>query len=97
MSIPTEAYASIEEVNDDGELMKNFIHIASEIDATEEEQIGVEHLLRDIKDVSVGDLSKQVSNKIMGLKALTQKIEDMRAYLEEVLEGKLPVNADIVK
>ena len=77
--------------------MKNFIHIASEIDATEEEQIGVEHLLRDIKDVSVGDLSKQVSNKIMGLKALTQKIEDMRAYLEEVLEGKLPVNADIVK
>ncbi len=51
--------------------MKNFIHIASEIDATEEEQIGVEHLLRDIKDVSVGDLSKQVSNKIMGLKALT--------------------------
>ena len=58
-------------MNDDGELMKNFIHIASEIDATEEEQIGVEHLLRDIKDVSVGDLSKQVSNKIMGLKALT--------------------------
>jgi 26S proteasome regulatory subunit N8 len=96
LSIPTEAYSSIEEVNDEGQLVKNFIHIPSSIDASEAEAVGVEHLLRDIKDVSVGDLSKQVSNKIMGLKALGIKIEEMRMYLEEVLAGDLPVNPDIV-
>ena len=75
--MPTEAYASVEEVSDDGELVKNFIHIPSDIEATEEEEIGIEHLLRDIKDVSVGDLSKQVSNKIQSLKTFTSKVDDM--------------------
>jgi len=53
-------------------------------------------LLRDIKDVSVGDLSKQVTDKIRGLKALVQKIDEMRVYLEDVLKGNLPMNADII-
>jgi len=52
--------------------------------------------LRDIKDVSVGDLSKQVENKVLGLKALVTKIEDMKKYIEEVLSGELPLNSDIV-
>ena len=95
--MPTEAYASVEEVSDEGELVKNFIHIPSDIEATEEEEIGIEHLLRDIKDVSVGDLSKQVSNKIQSLKTFTSKVDDMWGYLEEVIDNKLPVNADIIK
>jgi len=53
-------------------------------------------LLRDIKDVSVGDLSKQVSDKIRGLKALTKKIDEMKSYLEDVLGGKLPMNSEII-
>lgn len=46
--------------------------------------------------MSVGDLSKQVSDKIRGLKALTKKIDEMRLYLEDVIGGKLPMNSDIV-
>ena len=60
IEIPTEAYASVEEVEEDGAIVKNFIHIPSSVGATEAEQVGVEHLLRDVKDVSIGDLSKQV-------------------------------------
>jgi 26S proteasome regulatory subunit N8 len=96
LSIPTEAYCSIQEVNEEGQLVRNFIHIPSSIEATEAEQIGVEHLLRDIKNVSVGDLSMQVSDKIRGLKALGQKIDEMRLYVEDVLKGSLPMNSDIV-
>ena len=96
LSIPTDSYASIEEVNDDGHLVKNFIHIPSSIEATEAEQIGVEHLLRDVKNVSVGDLSKEVSNKILGLKALATKIDEMKVYLEDVISGALPTNPDII-
>lgn len=97
LGIPTEAYCSIEEVNEEGQLEKNFIHIPSSIDASEAEQVGVEHLLRDIKDVSIGDLSKQISDKVMGLKALHIKINEMKEYLDEVIEGKYPVNAEIIQ
>ena len=97
LGIPTEAYCSIDEVNEEGHLEKNFIHIPSSIDATEAEQVGVEHLLRDIKDVSIGDLSKQIADKVMGLKALNIKINELRTYLDDVLEGKYPVNTEIIE
>ena len=64
LSIPTEAYASIEEVDEDGHLVKNFIHIPSSIDGTEAEQIGVQHLLRDVKDVPIGDSSENLSLEV---------------------------------
>lgn len=97
LGIPTESYCSIEEVNEEGQLEKNFIHIPSSIDASEAEQVGVEHLLRDIKDVSIGDLSKQISDKVMGLKALNIKITEMKEYLNDVMDGKYPVNTEIVE
>lgn len=97
LGIPTEAYMSFEELNEDGHLENNFVHVPSSIDATEAEQVGVEHLLRDIKDVSIGDLSMQISNKVTGLKALSVKIKEMKAYLDDVLEGKYPVNNEIIE
>jgi 26S proteasome regulatory subunit N8 len=97
LGIPTEAYLSHEELDEEGHLEKNFSHVPSSIDATEAEQVGVEHLLRDIKDVSIGDLSMQISNKVMGLKALGVKIKEIKAYLDDVLEGKYPVNNEIVE
>jgi 26S proteasome regulatory subunit N8 len=97
VGIPTEAYCSVEEVNEEGQLEKNFVHIPSSIDATEAEQVGVEHLLRDIKDVSIGDLSKQISDKIMGLKALSAKIKEMKEYLDDCMEGKYPINNEIIE
>jgi 26S proteasome regulatory subunit N8 len=52
--IPTEAYCTREEVDADGNLMRQFVHIPSSIGASEAEEVGVEHLLRDIKDASQG-------------------------------------------
>ena len=72
------------------------MHIPSTIGATEAEEVGVEHLLRDIKDASQGQLSKQVGDKIQALKALTEKIKEMRAYLENVLSGKFRYNPTII-
>jgi 26S proteasome regulatory subunit N8 len=52
--------------------------VPSSIGASQAEEVGVEHLLRDIKDASQGQLSKQVSDKILGLKALRNKLLEMR-------------------
>merc|ERR1712004_753953 len=78
----TEAYKVVEEIHDDGSpTEKTFEHVPTEIGAEEAEEVGVEHLLRDVKDTTVGTLS--------------QKLQDMKAYLEKVVAGELPMNHEI--
>ena len=85
VGLPTEAYRAVEEVHDDGTpTTKTFEHVSSEIGAEEAEEVGVEHLLRDIKDTTVGTLSQQITNQLLGLKGLNGKLRDMVSYLEQV-------------
>merc|ERR1712029_1042273 len=59
-------YRAVEEIHDDGTpTTKTFEHVASEIGAEEAEEVGVEHLLRDIKDTTVGTLSQQITNQLL--------------------------------
>uniref|UniRef100_A0A665UBX0 26S proteasome non-ATPase regulatory subunit 7 n=1 Tax=Echeneis naucrates TaxID=173247 RepID=A0A665UBX0_ECHNA len=75
---------------------KTFEHVTSEIGAEEAEEVGVEHLLRDIKDTTVGTLSQRITNQVHGLKGLNSKLLDIRSYLERVAAGKLPINHQII-
>ncbi|KAL1123914.1 hypothetical protein AAG570_001684 [Ranatra chinensis] len=97
LGLPTEAYRAVEEIHDDGSpTTKTFEHVPSEIGAEEAEEVGVEHLLRDIKDTTVGTLSQRVTNQLLGLKGLHLQIQDIRDYLIQVVDGKLPMNHQIV-
>uniref|UniRef100_G1SVT4 26S proteasome non-ATPase regulatory subunit 7 n=1 Tax=Oryctolagus cuniculus TaxID=9986 RepID=G1SVT4_RABIT len=97
LGLPTEAYISVEEVHDDGTpTSKTFEHVTSEIGAEEAEEVGVEHLLRDIKDTTVGTLSQRITNQVHGLKGLNSKLLDIRGYLEKVATGKLPISHQII-
>ncbi|CAD1472147.1 unnamed protein product [Heterotrigona itama] len=97
LGLPTEAYQAVEEVHDDGSpTSKTFEHIPSEIGAEEAEEVGVEHLLRDIKDTTVGTLSQRITNQLLGLKGLHEQIREIRDYLLQVGSGKLPINHQIV-
>lgn len=75
---------------------KTFEHIPSEIGAEEAEEVGVEHLLRDIKDTSVGSLAQRITNQLLGLKGLKQQVLDIKHYLEKIARGELPVNNAII-
>ncbi|CBJ30666.1 conserved unknown protein [Ectocarpus siliculosus] len=95
--IPTTAYVTAEEVEADGkEIQKTFKHVASSVGALEAEEVGVEHLLRDINDPSVSSLANQIKHKLSALSGLKSKLEEMQTYLKNVLDGKLPVNNQIV-
>ncbi|CAM9741887.1 unnamed protein product [Scytosiphon promiscuus] len=95
--IPTTAYITTEEVEADGkEIQKTFKHLASSVGALEAEEVGVEHLLRDINDPSVSSLANQIKHKLSALSGLKSKLEEMQTYLKNVLDGKLPVNNQIV-
>ena len=57
---------------------------------------GVEHLLRDVKDATVSTLSADVSTLATGLNGLQSRLLQIQEYLSLVLDGKLPVNHDIM-
>jgi len=95
--VPTDAYFSVEEIKDHGTTTsKTFVHTPSMIEAEEAEEIGVEHLLRDIRDVAVGTLSTRVTNQLQSLQGLHLRLRDIQAYLQKVLGGQLPVNHAIL-
>jgi 26S proteasome regulatory subunit N8 len=95
--IPTKAYGAMEEIEEDGKAMKtSFKHIQSVIGAYEAEEVGVEHLLRDVNDPSVSSLASQIKQKMSSLGGLKEKLSEMGTYLQNVLDGKLPLNNQII-
>jgi 26S proteasome regulatory subunit N8 len=97
VGVPTDAYFAIEEIKDDGtSTTKTFVHTPSTIEAEEAEEIGVEHLLRDIRDVAVGTLSTRITAQLQSLQGLHLRLREIGAYLQKVLDGDLPVNHAIL-
>lgn len=75
---------------------KTFEHLPSEIGAEEAEEVGVEHLLRDIRNITVGSLSQQLANQLGGLKGFYSSLADIKSYLDKVAKNELPINHQIV-
>ncbi|KAI9819805.1 MAG: proteasome regulatory particle subunit [Thelocarpon impressellum] len=97
VGVPTDAYFAVEEIKDDGTTTtKTFVHTPSIIEAEEAEEIGVEHLLRDIRDVAVGTLSTRITSQLQSLQGLHLRLRDIGQYLQKVLDGELPVNHAIL-
>jgi len=97
-SIPTTAYRVVEEVEDGNssgsssskaEVKKNFAHVPSIIGAMEAEEVGVEHLLRDINDPTISTVANLVHAKMAGLSTLTSKLVEMKDYLQDIVDGKV--------
>lgn len=75
---------------------KTFVHTPSVIEAEEAEEIGVEHLLRDIRDVAVGTLSTRITSQLQSLQGLHLRLRDIGTYLQKVIDKELPVNHAIL-
>jgi 26S proteasome regulatory subunit N8 len=93
--LPTAAYISVQDIHDVRDLAliviqdgtattKTFNHIPSLVEAEESEEIGVEHLLRDIKDNATGPLSQQVTSQLTSMQGLEARLTEIRDYLEKV-------------
>ena len=97
VGIPTDAYFAVDDIKNDGSAAeKTFIHVPSLIEAEEAEEIGVEHLLRDIRDQAAGNLSLRVSETHQSLLGLHQKLGEIANYLDKVYQKKLPMNHTIL-
>ncbi|KAL0250750.1 26S proteasome regulatory subunit N8 [Cryptococcus gattii Ru294] len=104
--IPTDAYFAVEEIKDDGTAtQRTFTHVSTSIEAEEAEEIGVEHLLRDISSSSSApsssllttqSLSTRVASQLQSLRGLHARLHEIGEYLEAVRSGKMPVNHQVV-
>jgi len=90
--LPTSAYTSVEVSASGKETERVFEHLPSEVGAYESEEVGVEHLLRDINDPSVSTVGAKVRSKIAGLRGLQERLETIAAYLRDVEKGDLAPN-----
>merc|ERR1712060_407081 len=75
---------------------RTFQHVQSTVGAFEAEEVGVEHLLRDIKNASASTLAVRVGDKITALKGLNERLKKISEYLALVGDKKLPMNQDII-
>merc|ERR1712190_115676 len=96
LELPMEAYYSVQEQTSDEVFKRTFLHVQSTVGAFEAEEVGVEHLLRDIKNASASTLAVRVGDKIAALKGLSMRLAEISAYLEMVYDGKLPMNQEII-
>ncbi|KAK8853041.1 hypothetical protein IAR55_003742 [Kwoniella newhampshirensis] len=104
--IPTDAYFAVEEIKDDGTAtQQTFTHVPTSIEAEEAEEIGVEHLLRDISSSSSApsssllttqSLSTKVTSQLQSLRGLHSRLVEIQDYLLAVRKGKLPLNHQVV-
>eukprot|EP00922_Rhytidocystis_sp_ex-Travisia-forbesii_P005610 GHVS01008158.1.p1 GENE.GHVS01008158.1~~GHVS01008158.1.p1 ORF type:complete len:325 (+),score=61.50 GHVS01008158.1:101-1075(+) len=94
--VPTDAYLSYEEPTSDKLFRRTFLHVPSTIGAYEAEEVGVEQLLRDLKNASTSTLATQVGDKLSALKSLISKLKEMSEYLTDVIAEKLPPNPKVL-
>merc|ERR1719345_132338 len=91
-----ECYYSVQENTSDPVFKRTFLHVNSTVGAFEAEEVGVEHLLRDIRNASASTLAVRVGDKISALKGLAVRLAEISKYLQSVVAGKLPMNQEII-
>eukprot|EP00927_Polykrikos_kofoidii_P072486 TRINITY_DN685_c0_g1_i2.p1 TRINITY_DN685_c0_g1~~TRINITY_DN685_c0_g1_i2.p1 ORF type:complete len:358 (+),score=113.45 TRINITY_DN685_c0_g1_i2:79-1152(+) len=96
LDLPMEAYYSIQEQTSDEVFKRTFLHVGSTVGAFEAEEVGVEHLLRDIKNASASTLPVRVGDKVSALKGFAVRLREISSYLSSVVAGKLPMNREII-
>jgi 26S proteasome regulatory subunit N8 len=95
--IPVAAYVSAERVQSDGRpIRRSFKSVPTCVEFLDMEEIGVEHLLRDIKDVDISEIGTTLTNTGHGLAALEQRLRGISDYLQMLIDDRLPVDAEIV-
>ncbi|GKY94035.1 proteasome regulatory particle subunit [Mayamaea pseudoterrestris] len=81
----------------DKQLQRTFAHVPSAMGAMEAEEVGVEHLLRDINDPTVSTVASLVKGKLSGLATLAEKLEECQNYLESIVaNNRAKVSPEIV-
>jgi 26S proteasome regulatory subunit N8 len=98
--LPVTSYRVVEEVSSGSSgssmIQRTFSHVPVRMGAIEAEEVGVEHLLRDINDPTVSTLASLIKSKTAGLATLAEKLAECHDYLTAIAaDPKKKANPDI--
>ncbi|GMF07276.1 unnamed protein product [Ambrosiozyma monospora] len=97
IDIPTDCYLAVDEIKEDGSSSeRTFIHLPSMIQAEEAEEIGVEHLLRDIRDQASGNLAVKLTNNFKSLTSLSERLTTIVNYLNKIINVLWIMNLELL-
>eukprot|EP00672_Neobodo_designis_P025107 CAMPEP_0174851518 /NCGR_PEP_ID=MMETSP1114-20130205/23233_1 /TAXON_ID=312471 /ORGANISM="Neobodo designis, Strain CCAP 1951/1" /LENGTH=357 /DNA_ID=CAMNT_0016086059 /DNA_START=124 /DNA_END=1197 /DNA_ORIENTATION=+ len=74
-----------------------FRNVHTNLGTVEAEEIGIEHLLRDLTDSTVSTLSTKVEDRHVALLQLETMLGTIETYLNDVANDRLPVNPEILE
>jgi len=96
--LPVTAYVTVDGGREDGSRAgsKAFAVARTTVGASEAEEVGVEHLLRDVKDCGARTLGGDVAALAEGLAGLGSRLDAAASYASAVAAGALPPNHDIL-
>ena len=95
--LPVTAYKVMEQVNQDQQqVQRSFAHVPVQMGAEEAEEVGVEHLLRDINDPTVSTVASLIKGKISGLSTLAGKLHECQDYLRAVAAKQQKPQPEII-
>jgi len=96
--LPVKAYLSQKSIAvHTTEEIETFTNLDVILVASPPEEVGVEHVLRDVQDMEhVPTLTMELQQKKTGLGILTERLTQIKGYLADVRDGKLPFNQDIL-
>jgi len=100
--LPVAAFAALDEAPaagggaGPGRPRRVFVNVATEVGATEAEEVGVEHLLRDVKDAAASRLGADLAGVSAGVRGLGGRLRALAGYAAAVAEGRLPPNHELL-
>lgn len=104
--LPITAYKVVEETTSTTsaassttkpKVQRSLAHLPSKMGALEAEEVGVEHLLRDINDPTISTTTSLIQGKLTGLATLTEKLVLCKDYLSAVAsDPSLTPNPEII-
>lgn len=102
--LPVTSYKVTEEVTSSMNSSKTkqaieriFVHLPTSLGAVEAEEVGVEHLLRDIHDPTISTLASLIQEKTTGLQTLHTKLLVCQQYIQSCIPDPITGKVAITK
>lgn len=92
--VPVKAFTTIQARR--GPRTLEFRNIPTHLKSEEVEEIGIEHLLRDVTDSTITNLSAQIQERELSLQHLSSILTQIEDYLADVANGSLPMSEDVL-
>eukprot|EP00796_Vickermania_ingenoplastis_P013373 gene13373-9200_t len=92
--VPVMAYTTVQA--NVGARALEFRNIPTVLGFEPAEEIGIEHLLRDVTDSTITNLSTQIQERELSLTHLSRILGQIEDYLADVAKGVMPMSEDVL-